>query len=73
MIDPYWFQKKWGTNKVPMDVVFERLNTLEQEVERLKEENIETTNILYELMNTLEALDHRIDIIADDWRKQLNV
>ena len=34
-----------------------KVNVLETEVERLKDENIETTNILYEIMNTLDKFN----------------
>lgn len=33
------------------------------DIKRLEEENIETTNCLYELGNSLEAVDNRIDIL----------
>jgi septal ring factor EnvC (AmiA/AmiB activator) len=35
----------------------DRICDLETEVERLKNENIETTNILYEIMNTLDKFN----------------
>jgi hypothetical protein len=35
----------------------DRICDLETEVERLKYENIETTNILYEIMNTLDKFN----------------
>jgi len=72
-MNEHWIDKKWGLNEVPIDTVFNKLLLLEEKVKKLEEENIETTNTLYELMNSLEAVDHRIDIIADDWRKQFNV
>lgn len=34
-----------------------------QDIKRLEEENIETSNILYELQNSIEAVDNRIDIL----------
>jgi hypothetical protein len=43
----------------------EKYNSLLKDVVRLEEENIETTNTLYELMNNISALDSRIDIIAE--------
>jgi hypothetical protein len=56
MSDPYWFHKKWGLNpNVPMDDVYERLTQLENEVNKLKEENVELTNSLYEVENRLQA------------------
>ena len=36
-----------------------------QDIKRLEEENIETTNVLYELMENVRAIDARIDIVAD--------
>jgi septal ring factor EnvC (AmiA/AmiB activator) len=48
----------------------ERMNVLEdkyqdalRDIKRLEEENIETTNSLYEVMNSIDAVDHRIDIL----------
>ena len=75
MSDPYWFQKKWGTMKqdAPIDEVYKRLSDLEEkylgaleDIKRLEEENIETTNVLYELMENIRALDNRIDIIVGE-------
>ena len=41
----------------------DRIRDLETELERLKYENIETTNILYEIMNTLDKFnDSEYDI-----------
>jgi septal ring factor EnvC (AmiA/AmiB activator) len=34
-----------------------KVNVLETEVERLKDENIETTNTLYEIINTLDKFN----------------
>ncbi len=72
MIDTNWFQKKWETaNEVPTDILLKRIEELEEkysalllDVKRLEEENIETTNILYEVMNSIDAVDARIDIIT---------
>lgn len=63
----------WGyADQVPIDDVYDRLAGLEQkyydaleDIKRLEEENIETTNILYELMENIRAVDARIDIIAE--------
>ena len=77
MIDPYWIHKKWGLKpNVPIDDVYEQLANLEEkykalliDVKRLEEENIETTNTLYELMNSLDAVDARIDILTlENWK-----
>ena len=64
---------KWGyEEQVPIDDVYDRLAALEQkyyraleDIKRLEEENIETTNILYELMENIRAVDARIDIVAE--------
>ena len=51
----------------------EKYNSLLRDVKRLEEENIETSNCLYELMNSLDAVDARIDIIAGEWGNRSNV
>jgi archaellum component FlaC len=55
-----------------IDELCERVKTLEdkysgalQDIKRLEEENIETTNTLYELMENIRAIDARIDIVAE--------
>ena len=57
----------------------ERVNVLEEkyrgaleDIKRLEEENVETTNTLYEIMHSVDAVDARIDILADDWGEQFN-
>lgn len=67
MMPADWFQKKWGLNDpVITDELYERVVDLEKQVRELKEENIETNNILYELMNSIDAVDARIDILNED-------
>jgi hypothetical protein len=39
---------------------------LEEKVQKLEEENIETTNVLYEIMNSMNGIDERIDILASE-------
>jgi septal ring factor EnvC (AmiA/AmiB activator) len=71
MGDPNWFQKKWGTPEVPTDILFRKIEELEQRIVKLEEENIETTNTLYEIMNSVDAVDARIDILAENpWKEQ---
>ena len=61
--------------------VYDKLAELEQkydallkDVVRLEEENIETSNCLYEIMNSIEAVDNRIDILtAEKFIKDENV
>jgi len=46
----------------------EKYESLLLDVKRLEEENIETTNTLYEIMNSIDAVDTRIDILtAEKW------
>jgi tetrahydromethanopterin S-methyltransferase subunit G len=67
MSDANWFQKKWGKlDEVPMDDVYKRLAELEEKVQKLEEENIETSNVLYEIMNSMNGIDERIDILASE-------
>jgi septal ring factor EnvC (AmiA/AmiB activator) len=77
--NPYWFHKKWGLNDKSLE---ERITLLESiivelqekyqgallDIKRLEEENIETSNCLYELSNSIDAVDARIDILtAEKW------
>lgn len=68
---------KWFFSKTEKPVfeepfdVYEKLTELQekyegllQDVRRLEEENIETSNVLYELSNSLDAVDARIDILT---------
>ena len=64
MSDSYWFYKKWGIDEVSNNSLIDKLLYLEKRIEKLEEENIETTNTLYELMNSIEAVNRRIDIVA---------
>lgn len=41
-----------------------RYNDLLHDLEYLKEENIEISNTLYQIMNSIEAVDARIDILS---------
>jgi predicted RNase H-like nuclease (RuvC/YqgF family) len=58
-----WFRKWSFDDDVPMDDVYKRLYELEARVERLEEENVELTNELYRMEN---SLDSRIDILASE-------
>ena len=59
-------------------ILEERITTLEQkyegaliDIKRLEEENIETSNVLYEIMENIRAVDARIDIVAENpWSEQ---
>jgi len=75
-IDSSWFHKKWGI--VNHKSLEDRIIELEKivfelqekyagalvDIKRLEEENIETSNVLYELSNSLDAVDARIDILT---------
>jgi hypothetical protein len=39
------------------------VKTLSDRLEKLEEENVETTNTFHEIMHTIDALDARIDIV----------
>ena len=39
---------------------------MEKRISKLEEENIETSNCLYELQNSIEAVDARIDILTTE-------
>jgi len=40
------------------------MDDLLSRIEKLESENVETTNVLYELSNHIEAVDARIDILS---------
>ena len=65
MSDPNWFQKKWGFSNPPIEELHQKVIQLENRVRILEEENIELTNELYRLENSLDA---RIDILTlENW------
>lgn len=68
-----WFRKWSFEDDVPIDDVYKRLYELEAKVEKLEEENVETSNSLYEIMNSIEAVDRRIDILAERCRINYDV
>lgn len=53
-----------------VDDLYNRLSELEQKVKVLEEENVETTNELYRMEN---SLDVRIDILAEHCRINTDV
>ena len=59
-----WFQRKWGAlDEVPTEVLLKRIKELEERIVNLEGENVETTNTLYEIMHSVDAVDARIDIL----------
>lgn len=65
-----WFRKWIFDEEIPIDDVYKRLYELEAKVERLEEENVELTNELYRMENSLDA---RIDILAERCRINYDV
>jgi hypothetical protein len=61
-----------STKSIVEDVdVYLKLVELQERIEALEAENIETTNTLYELMNSIEAVDARIDILTlEKWKEK---
>ena len=51
--------------------IYSKMVELEERIAKLEEENVETTNLLYELGNSIDAVDTRIDIVtAENWIKR---
>lgn len=46
--------------------VYSKMVELEERIAKLEEENIETSNTLYEIMNSIGAVDVRIDILTGE-------
>lgn len=44
--------------------LYDKISELEQRIAILEEENVETTNVLYEIMQDIRAVDTRIDILT---------
>lgn len=66
MTDPYWFQKKWKIpQNPPIEDLYKKIEDLEERVKILEQENVEVTNELYRMENSLDA---RIDILVNEFR-----
>ena len=51
--------------------VYSKLLELEQRIESLEAENVENSNCFYELSNSIDAVDARIDILTvENWNKK---
>ena len=51
--------------------VYSKIVELEERILNLEQENIETSNCLYELSNHIDAVDARIDILTlENWNKK---
>jgi len=53
--------------------IYSKIIELENRIARLEEENIETSNTLYEIMNSIDAVDVRIDILTGEKWIEKNV
>jgi hypothetical protein len=66
-----WF---FSPSKVPIveDIdVFTKLIELQERIEALEAENVENNNCFYELSNSIDAVDARIDILTlETWNKK---
>jgi hypothetical protein len=73
------FIKDYQVNENTISL-YDRIRELEEkylgllmDVKRLEEENVETTNTLYEIMHSIDAVDARIDIVAENpWKEQFD-
>jgi hypothetical protein len=69
-----WFISPSQKPVVDANNVYDKLLELEQRIEKLEHENVETSNCIYELSNSIDAVDRRIDIVAENpWKEQFNV
>jgi len=65
-----WFFSPNKTQIVEEINLYEKIVELEERIAKLEDENIETTNSLYELGNNIDAVDVRIDILTlENWTK----
>ena len=49
-----------------INILEEKYKGALEDIKHLEEENIETTNVLYEVMHSISAVDARIDIVMED-------
>ena len=66
-----WFLSPSKKPIVETNDVYDKLLELEQRIVDLEQENVETSNCLYELMNAIDAVDARIDILSlENWNNK---
>ena len=61
-----WFISPSKKPIVETNDVYSKLIELEERIVTLEQENVETSNCLYELMNAIDAVDARIDIMTSE-------
>lgn len=65
---------KWfiTSNEEPVvDDVYSKLIELQERIEALEAESVENSNCFYELSNSIDAVDTRIDILTlENWNKK---
>lgn len=66
-----WYFSPSNKPIVEDDDLYAKILELEKRIVKLEEENVETSNVLYELMNSLDAVDARIDILSlESWNNK---
>jgi len=64
-----WFISPSKKPIVETNDVYSKLIELEERIVALEQENVETSNCLYELVNSIDAVDARIDILTlENWK-----
>ena len=64
-----WFISPSKKPIVETNDVYSKLVELEERIVALEQENVETSNCLYELVNSIDAVDARIDILTlENWK-----
>ena len=68
-----WFISPSKKPIVETNDVYSKLIELEERIITLEQENVETSNCLYELMNAIDAVDARIYIMTTEKWSNPNV
>ena len=59
-----WFISPSKKPIVEDNDVYSKIAELEERIQHLEQENVETSNCIYELSNHIDAVDARIDIVT---------
>ena len=66
-----WFVSPSQKPIVETNDIYDKLLELEKRIEALEAENVENSNCFYELSNSIDAVDARIDILTlESWNKK---